>query len=245
MIHLLGWGVSEAAPRALEAKVDGDDLGFATGFEGERELVEVLEQDGLDAADVDELEGQGAAAGEVETKPAVLGTETKELLGLAQLGPGHGSGEEFLGTLPDVGPMTLGLADHPLGITERIGSELSGVIVVVRGPATRRLSGVSLHQGSVHIDAHELGVAPDPGRTSEEGVGHGVQRLLEVDVVIGVDLVLAPEGGIEALTLEGEEMGSLHVLEDGQRLLAGGTMDPGAGGLEAPTKAVALHMLSV
>ena len=148
--------MSEAAPRALEARLDGDDFGFAPGLEGERELVEVLEQDGLDAADVDEFEGQGPAAGEVETKPAVLGSQAKELLGLADLGPGHGPREKLRGERPDVRSMTLGLADHPLGITERVGRELSGVIVVVRGPTARRHAGMGLHQGSVHVDANQL-----------------------------------------------------------------------------------------
>ena len=105
--------MGEAALRALEPKPDGDDLGFALGLEGERGLIEILEQDGLDAVDVDEVEGQGPAAGEVETKPAVFIAHAKELLSLADLGPGHGSGEKVSGELPDVSAMTLGLADHP------------------------------------------------------------------------------------------------------------------------------------
>jgi len=39
MIHLLGWGVSEAAPRALEAKLDGDNLGLGAQLQRQRELV--------------------------------------------------------------------------------------------------------------------------------------------------------------------------------------------------------------
>ena len=100
----------------MEPKADRDDLGFALGLEGERELVEILEQNGLDAVNVDEFKGQSAAAGEVETKPAVFTAHAKELLGLADLGPGHGPGEKLSGEHPDVWPMTLSLADHALGI---------------------------------------------------------------------------------------------------------------------------------
>jgi hypothetical protein len=70
----------------------------------EGELVELLEQDGLDAADVDELEGEGPAAGLVHAGPPVLGAEAEELLGLAELGPGDGPGEERLHEAPEIGP---------------------------------------------------------------------------------------------------------------------------------------------
>ena len=83
-----------------------------------------------------------------------------------------------------------------------------------------------LDHGSIDVNTHQPRVAPDPGRTSQEGVGHGVQGLTEVDVVVGVDLVLAPVGGVKALTLEGEQVLSLDVLEDGQGLLPGGGNEP-------------------
>ena len=100
-------------------------------------------------------------------------------------------------------------------------------------------------QGAVHVDPYEPGVTSDPGGSTHVGVGHGVQGLVEADVMVGVDLVLAPVGRVEAFAFEGKEMGLLDVLEDGQGPLAGGAVDPGTCGLETPAQRLALDMLQV
>jgi hypothetical protein len=77
------------------------------------------------------------------------------------------------------------------------------------------------------------------------GVGHGVERPLEADVVIRMDLVLAPLRGIEALGFEGEESLPLDVLEDGQRPLPGGPVGPDPRDLEAPAAGLSLDVLPI
>jgi hypothetical protein len=109
---------------------------------GSEDRSRILEEDGLDAMDIDELEGQGMPAGGVQPRPAVLGAEAKELLGLAELGPGHGSGEEGFHEPAEVGSLTLGPADHALGVPEGVVGELGRVVAVVRGPAAWWLGGV-------------------------------------------------------------------------------------------------------
>jgi hypothetical protein len=156
MIDLRGLGVSEAAPRALEPRLEGDDLGLGIGPKGQGELVQVLKQDGLDPKDVDELEGQGPAAGSIYAVPSVLGAQAEELLGLTELGPGDGSTGQFGHEPARVGPLTLSLADQPLRIAERVGGEFSGIVVVICGPAAGGLSGTRLDQGAVYVDPHEL-----------------------------------------------------------------------------------------
>jgi hypothetical protein len=107
---------------------------------------------------------------------------------------------------------------------------------VVRSPAPWELAGVGFHQGTVDVDAHQLLVPPDPDLPATEGVGHGVEGSLEADVAVRVDGMLGPVRRVEALALEGGETAAFHVLEDGQRPLASGAMDAGAGGLQAPAE---------
>jgi len=99
---------------------------------GGRRGIEALFDDGLDPADVDEVEVQGARAGGVESGAAVLVAEAQELLGLAEVGPGEGRDEETLQEAADVRAEAPALADHAIGVAHGVGRELLGIVVVVR-----------------------------------------------------------------------------------------------------------------
>jgi hypothetical protein len=101
MVGLLWRGVvGEALCGPREAAGQGDHPSLS-GFAREKlELLEVLAQDGFDAPDVDEVEGEGALTGDLEAMEAVLLAQAQELLALAELGPGHGAGEQGLAKRP-------------------------------------------------------------------------------------------------------------------------------------------------
>lgn len=196
--------MGEALRRALEAGAKGDDLTFTMRPAGLLELLEVLADDAFDAADVDEVEGEGAATGQIEPTLAVLLTESQEFLRLPQPGPREVSREQSLHKATQIVALLSGLVDQPLRIAQRVGRELLRVVVVVGGAAAGRLLRVDPDQGAVAVDAHELAVGPHPDALADVARGNGIKRPLEADVVIGVDLAPTPAGRIEALPGEAE-----------------------------------------
>lgn len=75
----------------LPARRLGVDLAF-----------ELVLDDLLDAAGVEQLEVHGPPAGSVDALAAVLVRQAQELLGLSQLGPGEVAREQLLEEAPDV-----------------------------------------------------------------------------------------------------------------------------------------------
>lgn len=116
---------------------------------------------------------------------------------------------------------------------------------MVGGAASGRLPLVRLDEFALGVDAHELAVAADRNLLAEVASRHGVERLLELDVVVGVDGALGPARRVVALAGQRQELVSLLVLEDDQGPLARGTMNPRAGGLEAPAYSFLLDMVAV
>ena len=163
------------------------------------EGLEAVLDDVLEALHVDEVEGQRAAAGGVEAGEAVLVAEAQELLGLAQLRPREGPGEELLGEATDVLPLPLRLADRTIGIAHRVGGALGRVVVVVGGATALRDAAVGGDALAVDEDPDELRVAAHPHLLAHVAGGNRVKALPELDVVIRMDLGLGPHGGIEAL----------------------------------------------
>ena len=214
------------------------DLGVAEGLEA-------VQDDALEALDVHEVEGEGPAAGGVEAGEAVLVAQAQELLGLAQLGPREGPGEELLGEAADVLALTPRLADHALRVAHGVGGPLGRVVVVVGGAAALGDPRVGLGALAVDIDPDQLRVPPHPDGLAHVPGGDRVERLLELDVAVGVDLAARPAGRIEAGALERAQRGLLGVLEDGERALARGPVDPLSRPLEAPAHGLALHVVPI
>jgi hypothetical protein len=107
--------MDEALRSTQEAALDRDDPALAP-FRGEEvELFEVLAHDGLDAFDVEELEGERSLTGLLQAVDAEAVDESQELLGLADLGPGQLACEQRLHEAADLGPQVLSLADQALG----------------------------------------------------------------------------------------------------------------------------------
>ncbi len=80
-------GVTREAQRKLN-----DRRGFVRARQ-RADVLEVLNDDLLDPLDIVQVEGQGAAAGLIDSLPAVLLPQAQELLALAQLGPGELTGQ--------------------------------------------------------------------------------------------------------------------------------------------------------
>ena len=84
-------------------------------------LLEGLDQDAFDAADIDQVDLKGAAAGIIEASGRVALRQAQQLVSLPQLCPGHRTVEQPLGVtahgLTELGRASLDL----LWGTERVG----------------------------------------------------------------------------------------------------------------------------
>ena len=100
-------------------------------------LLEGLDEDALDAAHVDEVDLERAAAGGVEAGGGVALGQAQQLVALPQLRPGQRPLEEPLGEgaggLAEFGRAPLQL----LGRAQRVGAELGRVVVAVGGRVRR------------------------------------------------------------------------------------------------------------
>jgi len=114
-----------------------------------------------------------------------------------------------------VGAVLFGLADHAIRIAHGVGCKLLGIVVVVGGAATRRLPLMRLDQFSRDVDAHQLAVGADPHGVADVAGGHRVEGFLEADVMVGMDLTLAPVRRIEPLLGERQQRRPLEIFEDG------------------------------
>lgn len=158
------------------------------------------QQDVLHPLDVDHIEGQGPAAGLLETLRTVLLGQAHELLGLTQLGPGEVSAEELLGEAADARAQLLGLADHVVGIPPGVGPQLLGVVVVVGSASSGRLRDMGLDQLSLEVDAHQRTIPADSNLLAAILGGNRVEGLAELNMVIGMNAALGPVRRIEPVT---------------------------------------------
>lgn len=115
MVEGAAWA-GEAAPQRCPPVLDG-----------RRFAVERLEEDALDAADIDEVVSERALAGGIEAFATVAFTEGDELLAGAELGPGKRPLEELLGEGPDVRAEFARPAYDAVGSTQGVGCLLYGI----------------------------------------------------------------------------------------------------------------------
>jgi hypothetical protein len=124
-----------------------------------RGLTERSHQDAFDPEDIDQVEGQSAAASLLQPRSTILLGQAHQLLSLPELGPGEVAGEKPLGQPADVRAKLLGLGHHIVGIAAGVGSEMLGVVVIVGRASAGLLRLVRLDQLSLVIDANERAVA--------------------------------------------------------------------------------------
>ena len=181
----------------------------------------------------------------MEPRAAVLVGQPQELLALAQLGPGEVAREQLLEEAPDVSALAVALADQRVGVPARVGRELLGVVVVVRGALALAHGLVGLDALAVDVDAHELRIATHPHLLPHVASGNRVEALSELDVVVRVDFGLGPHGRVEAPGYERPQLRFLLVLEDDQGAPSGGAVRALAGNLDAPADGLALDMVAI
>ena len=199
-------------------------------------LFQGLHQDAFQAADVDEVNLQGSLAGSVETLRRVALSQPEQLVPLPDPGPGQRAFEETLGELvhrrPQLGRLALDVIRRPGGVP----GDRGGIIVGVGGPAAFGLALVDLDQPAPVVDAHQLAVQPDlhllPRRAG--GGRHRVEGQLALDVMVRMHFDGAPVGDLVGHAVPGEQGMTPLLLEDHQRLPAGGAVDAPAGDLETP-----------
>lgn len=183
---------------ALRPEKPGGQRGdLAWSLSGRRP--ECVEEDVLDPPDVDEVEGQGAAACFFEPVGSVLLGQAQKLLSLPELGPGKVSGEEPFGEASDALAELLGLGDHVIRIPTGVGAELFGVVVVIGRATSGRLWEMGFDQPSLQEDAHQGAISANGDLLAEVASGDRVDGLLELDVMVWMDLALGPVRGVEAL----------------------------------------------
>ena len=208
-------------------------------------VIKVELKDALDARHVEELEGEGALTRAINARPAVLVAEPEEALRLAKLRPREGAGEERGREAADVDALLLRLLDETRGITERVCGQLRWIIGVIGGAAGRGLRRMGLDQLTRGIDAHERAVAAHPDALANEARRHGVERLAEADVMIGMNAALRPARRIEALAGERQQRGPFALLEDGERALTRGAVDAAPSRLARPSTHSRLHLREI
>jgi hypothetical protein len=235
--------VSEASRGTQEASRQGDEPALGSG----RPVggLEPLDEDPFDTADVDEVEGQSSSASCVQTPRAIALGESQELLSLAQPCPGEGPRQELFEEAADRAPQGSPPADQPLRITQSVGSELTGIVVIVGASPSGRLRWMCLDEPAPVVDPYELSVAADGDLLTQVACGHRVDGLLKLDVVIGMHDALAPGGSVEALSYQRAQSGLLLFLEDTKRRLARRPMDACAGLGKAPANCLALDVIAV
>ena len=131
-------------------------------------LFQGLEQDALDAPDVDEVHVQGPTTGGVQALGCVALTQAQELVALPDSRPGQGTVEEPLGEFGHRGTLLGSAALDAVGSPEGVGAQLGGVVGRVGGSAAPGLAGVDLKELAPVVDTHQLQAQADlhllPGR---------------------------------------------------------------------------------
>jgi len=245
VLVILGCCVTEALRRPGEARCELDQLarGRRAALGGGR--IETGLQDVLDALHVLEAEGQSTAACGVHTSVAVARAEADQLLGLAQPGPGAVPREQPRHETADMDARSPALRDHPLRVAHRIGGAFRRIVVVVGRSLTRFHHGVCLDELVPGEDAHQPRVAANRHRLADVAGGDGVERPGELDVMIGMDLALAPLRRVEGGALEWPEGGLLRLEEDLEGTPSRRAVEALAGHVLAPATRLALTVLDV
>lgn len=163
-------------------------------------LAQGTQKDVFHPLDVDEIEGQGSAAGFLDTVGTILLGQAHELLGLTQLGPGKVSGEELLGEATYVLSEFLGFADHVVGIPAGVGAKFLGIVAVIGRASTGRLRNMGLDQLTPEEDAHQGAISADSDLLATILGGNRVEGIAELDVVIRMNATLGPARRIEPFT---------------------------------------------
>ncbi len=101
---------------------------------------------------------------------------------------------------------------------------------------------MDLDQLAMVVDPDEAGIAADLDALAQVARGHGVQRVAELDVMIGMDGGLRPRRAIKGRGRERQERRLLHRLEHDARDLARGAVHAGAGDVAAPADGARLHL---
>ena len=138
-------------------------------------------------------------------------SEHFELLALAELRPGEVPGEELLHEAPELRALLLRRAHEAFGIAHRVGGLLLGVVLVVGGASSGRLSLMGLDEFAPKVGAHQPPVRSHPNLFSDVAGRYRVDGAAELDVVIGMDLTLTPGRRIKAPTFKWSKRGLLDL----------------------------------
>lgn len=198
---------------------------------------ESLDDDTLDALDVDEVEAERAPASCIHALRPVLVDESEEFLTLPQLGPREIPRKQQFGEFAAGGSSLLRALDDAVGIAHGVRGILRWVVLPVGIPTSGRHPRVSFDELTAVIDAYEPRITAYRDLRSLRSLTvvrprYRVQREAEANVVVRVNFRLAPFGSLEALSLQGFERCFLVSLELREGVLASRAVDACASGCQ-------------
>ena len=127
-------------------------------FPGSDFGIEGTLEDAVQAADIDQVEGQRPGTGRIQPLTGVLLAQAEQLLALPQLRPGQRTIEELRGEGFDIGTKLRCPGHHPVRSTQGVGCLLLRVVVRVGGTPTTGLTRMDLDQLSLPIEPRPLRV---------------------------------------------------------------------------------------
>src|SRR5438093_137194 len=227
------WSVNEVIGRAQKLQVErslmtGD--GFGCGI-----IFQTLFENAHHAINIEEFESQRSPTGGIQSVGAVALGQAKQLLGGTEAAPGKLTRQQLIGEVPDGwSKLTSSLAVE-VGPAHGVRSFSVGIIVVIGRAPAARLALMGFDQLAVNIDADQRAICTDLNlRTGNPTRRDRIQRAINTDMLIGMNLTVGPVRRIKAPALERNQNRFFFALENLDRYSAGGSMDAAAGGIPAP-----------
>ena len=155
---------------------------------------------------------------------------------MPQLGPGEGRIQQALGELADVRAECHGLADEAVRCAHGVGGALGRVVIRIGRAATLGFAWMDLDECSSLVELDQVAIAArlQLGARWARRRRRRVQRVLDADVVIGVDRDVFPERHVVGDAVVRQQVRAFFIFEDHQRQPVRGAVIALAGDLEAP-----------
>jgi hypothetical protein len=143
-----------------------------------------------DARNAHDVERQGALADRLHAALAILLAESEQRVRLAHLGPGQRTAEESLGVNADVHAFVFALGHERVDVAQRVDRFACGVIARVGRSTAGGFARMHLNELCAEVDLHLGLVGPDAHVLAQIAIGHRVERVDDLDVMIRMDLGL-------------------------------------------------------
>ena len=198
-------------------------------------------QDALEATHVDQVEAKRSGTRGIQPLGRIAFGQAQQPLTLAQLGPREGCVQQALGELADMRAERHCLPDEAVWCAHGVGGPFGRVVIRIGRAATLGLAWMDLDEcsGFVELDQVAIAACLQLGAGRARRRWRRVQRVLDADVMIGVDGHVLPERHVIGDAVVRQQLHPFLIFEDHQWQLAGGAMHALTGDLEAPRSGLA------